>query len=218
MTNTNDAPRSHTPECWGRTYYSDEMAHCVCPRSPAPLGWREELERVERILSSIPSPTYVDGNPCYLASDDVPEDIFVALESVRAMLSALPVDGGLGNDDALQDVTRPSVPTEEPSPPAVGLGEYTVEIGRAGQSYLQSFGEFEPRLPGTFRWSELWDAMRGAAQAENCNLGGDAEGRQAGVNPDPEGLVKALEAIAAGGSWQRDTAMDALAAYKQENR
>ena len=50
-----------------------------------------EIERLKgavgtsvRILSAIPKPTYVDGNPTYFPSDDVPEDIFTALSYLRA--------------------------------------------------------------------------------------------------------------------------------------
>ena len=43
--------------------------------------------------------------------------------------------------------------------------EYTSEIGKAGQAYLDQFEHAHP-LPGQFRWSELWQAMLDAAKRE----------------------------------------------------
>lgn len=32
--------RKHSDKCWGRTSFSDEMAHCYCPR---PIGWTNQV-------------------------------------------------------------------------------------------------------------------------------------------------------------------------------
>jgi len=42
--------------------------------------------------------------------------------------------------------------------------KYTHAVGDAAQAYCRTFGEFEPRLPGGWRWCELFDNMIAAAQ------------------------------------------------------
>ena len=54
----------HTPRCWGRTSYSDEMAHCYC--KPAGEGEREAVARItgddlHEILASFDDLTDVGG-------------------------------------------------------------------------------------------------------------------------------------------------------------
>lgn len=44
-----------------------------------------------------------------------------------------------------------------------GALAYTESIGSAGERYFDSFGDFKPRTPGTFRWQMLWEAMLSAA-------------------------------------------------------
>lgn len=46
------------------------------------------IETAIRALTAIPKPTYVDGNPMYFASDDVPEDIYTALSHLQAARAA----------------------------------------------------------------------------------------------------------------------------------
>lgn len=39
---------------------------------------------------------------------------------------------------------------------------YTESVGVAGQEYFESFGNFAPRTPGTFRWETLFNHMLNA--------------------------------------------------------
>lgn len=58
---------------------------------------------------------------------------------------------------------------------SVSWRRYTSKIGEAGQKYLGSFEHVQTTLPGTFRWSELWDAMNQAALSASPARGeGDA--------------------------------------------
>ena len=57
-----------------------------------PVTADEHLAVAERVLTNIAAPTYVEGALLYLMSDDVPEDIAVALSYVtaaRAIIDAI---------------------------------------------------------------------------------------------------------------------------------
>lgn len=58
-------------------------------------------------------------------------------------------------------------------PPAPALAEYTHAIGDAAEAYLKSRGGDPLRLPGSFYWMELWNAMRAAA-CSGITKSGDA--------------------------------------------
>lgn len=72
----------HTPRCWGRTSYSDEMAHCYC--KPAGEGEREAVARL------------IDDAPQSWSSDELADRILALLRP------AAPDAGGGGEEDIMR--------------------------------------------------------------------------------------------------------------------
>ena len=75
----------HTPRCWGRTSYSDEMAHCYC--KPAGEGEREAVARQIQALLAIKNPSH-----------PVPGLARELLQRAAALLSPAAPDAGGGDD------------------------------------------------------------------------------------------------------------------------
>lgn len=85
----------HTPRCWGRTSYSDEMAHCYC--KPAGEGEREAVARI------------IDPSAFLFAPDELPKgsraqyDAFDKADAIISLLSpAAPDAGGGGEEDIMR--------------------------------------------------------------------------------------------------------------------
>lgn len=173
MTNTNDAPRSLLERAlagmnegdW-QVWEADVKAFLDAPRSPAPLGWRDALDKISEGGPDI-GPVMAKTGKEYRHGFD--QGCAWAGRIARA---ALPVDGGLGPRPAQE----PVVPTEEPSPPVVAPPS---ENALSALRWLAAKHSEGGRLDTV--WAANWivqDLAKHFAslQAENCKLGGDAEG------------------------------------------
>ena len=65
----------HSPECWGRTGYSEEVAHCVCKSPPQPLqGGEVTMEELVHPVAMV-----IDSAPGDWSADDLARELLALI-------------------------------------------------------------------------------------------------------------------------------------------
>jgi hypothetical protein len=146
----------------------------AAPRSPAPLGWRVVPEEpTEAMLDAVKPwpnvwPAMAEATPEMRAAFRA--DRMSAASSYRAMLSALPVDGGLGSGSS-----SPKSDDTQPVAETAGVVREAIQDHAGGAA-----------APGVDLATFIALRLTARQKAENCKLGGDAEGVDQGAQPNQE--------------------------------